>query len=98
MQSARFSSLILMKLEFYSTDIRKKVSQIPSTVEAELFKADGRTDRTKLIVAFCNFAKARKNTLLQSEHVICSSIHCCVEMLLRNGVHPNKQHQAKVCG
>jgi hypothetical protein len=30
-------------------------------VEAELFYADGQTDMTKLIVTFCNFAKAPKN-------------------------------------
>jgi hypothetical protein len=31
-------------------------------VRAELFYADGQTDMTKLIVAFCNFAKAPKDT------------------------------------
>ena len=30
-------------------------------VGAELFHADGRTDMTKLIVAFCNFANAPKD-------------------------------------
>jgi hypothetical protein len=30
-------------------------------VEAELFHADGRTDMTKLIVAFRNFQNAHKN-------------------------------------
>jgi len=30
-------------------------------VEAKLFHADGRTDTTKLIAAFCNFANAPKN-------------------------------------
>jgi hypothetical protein len=30
-------------------------------IGAELFHADGRTDMTKLIVAFRNFAKAPKN-------------------------------------
>jgi hypothetical protein len=29
---------------------------------AELFHADGRTDMTKLITAFCNFANAPKST------------------------------------
>jgi hypothetical protein len=33
-------------------------------VGAELFHADGQTDKTKLIVAFRNFAKANKNQLL----------------------------------
>ena len=30
-------------------------------VGAELFRADGRTDMTKLIVAFCNCENAPKN-------------------------------------
>jgi hypothetical protein len=30
-------------------------------VGAELFHGDGRRDMTKLITAFCNFAKAPKN-------------------------------------
>jgi hypothetical protein len=32
-------------------------------VEAELLHADGQTDMTKLIVAFCNFADASKETV-----------------------------------
>ena len=32
-------------------------------VEAELFLADGRTDVTKLIVTFSNFANASKNDM-----------------------------------
>ena len=32
------------------------------TVAAELFHADRRKDRTKVIIAFCNFAKAPNNT------------------------------------
>ena len=39
-------------------------------VGAELFHADGRTDMTKLTVAFRNSAKAPKN-------VACSRNHCC---------------------
>ena len=46
---------------------------------AELFHADGHTDITKLIVAFCNFANASKNfqheSLLQA-FVICFSNLC----------------------
>ena len=42
-----------------------------SQVGAELFYVDGRTDgeteQTKLIVAFCNFAKALKNCELGRE-------------------------------
>jgi hypothetical protein len=30
------------------------------SVGAELFRADGQTDMTKLIVAFCNFSNAPK--------------------------------------
>jgi hypothetical protein len=63
-----------MKLGF-SRHIFEKKAQISSfikirQVEAELFhvdgsthrQMDGRTDMTKLIVAFRNFAKAPKNT------------------------------------
>jgi len=35
-------------------------------VGAELFHADGRTDMTKLIVAFRNFANACKKTILKA--------------------------------
>jgi hypothetical protein len=34
---------------------------------AELFLEDGRTDMTKLIVAFCNFAKAPKKVATTPE-------------------------------
>ena len=55
----------------FSTDFFKK-SQISNfikirPVRAELLYADGRTDMTKLIVAFRYFAKARKN---QSVNVV----------------------------
>ena len=36
-------------------------------VGAELFHADGRTDMTKLIVAFRSFAKAPKNSVSIAE-------------------------------
>jgi len=36
-------------------------------VRAELFHADRRTDMTKLIDAFCNFANAPKKELRKSE-------------------------------
>jgi hypothetical protein len=47
---------------------------------AELFLAEGRTDRptnmTKLIVTFRNFANAPKNLMISKERiVICSEIH-----------------------
>jgi len=32
---------------------------------AELFRGDGQTDMTKLIVAFCNFADAPKNFFIR---------------------------------
>jgi hypothetical protein len=47
-------------------------------VGAELFHADRRTDMTKLIVAFRNFANVPKNepSLLYSEIIaVCSDIH-----------------------
>jgi len=47
-------------------------------VGAELFHADGRTDMTKLIVAFRNFANAPKNALVYedktNDRVECVSI------------------------
>jgi len=58
-----YSCQIVMKLEF-SRKIFEKYSNLIKIrpVGAELFFADGRTDRmTKLIVAFRNFAKASKN-------------------------------------
>jgi hypothetical protein len=65
--SACCSCPILMKLEF-SRHIFEKCSNIKfykiRSVGAELFhvdrQMDGRTDMTKLIVAFYNFAKAPK--------------------------------------
>ena len=47
-------------------------------VEAELFRAGGRTDMTKLIVVFRNFAntpKANKLTLYSEIIAVCSQIH-----------------------
>ena len=54
-----------MKLEF-SRQIFQKYPQISNLMKirpvgAELFHEGRRTDMTKLIVAFCNFAKAPKN-------------------------------------
>ena len=39
-------------------------------VGAELFYADGRTDMTKLIVAFCNFTNTQKSAILLKDKVI----------------------------
>jgi hypothetical protein len=46
-------------------------------VGAELFHADGRTDTTKLLVAFRNFAKVPKNqfVLYWKTVAVCSRIH-----------------------
>jgi hypothetical protein len=56
-----------MKLEFFSTDFRKnlQISNFTkiSPVGAELFYADGRTDITKLIAVFRNYAKASKKNI-----------------------------------
>jgi len=66
MYSTRYSCQILIKLKFFSEDFRKKnqISNLMKTrsVGAELFHADcrGRTDMTKLIVAFRYFANAPK--------------------------------------
>ena len=50
------------------------------TVRAELFHADGRTDRrtdlTKLIVAFRNFADAPKNRKPPPPHILISVCLC----------------------
>jgi hypothetical protein len=43
-----------------STQILNLITIRP--VEAELFYADGRTEMTKLILAFRNFVNVRKNT------------------------------------
>ena len=53
------------KTGFFPTDFRKKKKQISNfmkicRVGAEMLHADGRTDMTKLIVAFENFAKTPK--------------------------------------
>ena len=55
-----------MKLELYRQILKKKKAQLSSFIKirlvgAELFYADGRTDMTKLTVAFRNFANAPKN-------------------------------------
>jgi hypothetical protein len=44
-----------MKLEFPQNP---QILNFIKSVQWELFHADGRTDLRKLIVAFCNFAKA----------------------------------------
>jgi len=54
-----------MKIEFFSTVFFSKNTQTPNFVKirplgAEWFHADRRTDITKLIVAFRNFANALK--------------------------------------
>jgi hypothetical protein len=62
--SASYYCPILMNLEF-SLDIFSKSTQISNfrkilLVGVELFHVDGRTDMTKLAVAFRNFANANK--------------------------------------
>jgi hypothetical protein len=39
-------------------------------VGAELFHADGRTDMTKLIVAFRNFANSPKNVIISDFYLL----------------------------
>ena len=76
MYSTRYSCQILMKLELPAY-FRKK-SQISDfmkirPVGAEMFNADermdGRTDMTKLMVAFCNFSNASKNDICNSFNI-----------------------------
>ena len=50
---------------------------------AELFHAGGRTDIAKLIVAFCNFANAPKNTGLFQKHNNCNTILINYKHILR---------------
>jgi hypothetical protein len=72
MQIIRFSRPILKKRDFFSTDFRKtlkyKISWKSVYWEPSFFHADGRmngrTDTTKLIVAFRNFANTPKNVSL----------------------------------
>jgi len=60
MQSTRYSCQIEYSRQFTkNTQISNFMNIRP--VGAEMFDADGRTDVTKLIVAFRNFAKAPKN-------------------------------------
>jgi hypothetical protein len=44
---------------------------------AELFHADGQTDLTYLIVAFCNFATAPKTDYFLN--LICSLCEACIQ-------------------
>jgi hypothetical protein len=66
MYSTLDSCQILTKLEFFSTDFRKtfmyQISEKSFQWEPSYsMRTDGQTDKTKLIVAFRNFAKAPNN-------------------------------------
>jgi len=65
MYSTWYSCQILMKLEFSRQIVEKysdfKFHKNPS-IGSRVFHADGRTDMTKLIVTFRNFANAPKKT------------------------------------
>jgi hypothetical protein len=70
MKSTHYYCLILLKLEFIerlskNTQVSNFMKIHP--VEVELLhtegRTDGRTNMTKLIVVFCNFANAPKNAL-----------------------------------
>jgi len=68
-----------MKPEF-SQQILEKNPQMSNfmkirPVGAELFRADGRTDTTKLIVAFHNFVNAPKSYISRSQFYICIYIY-----------------------
>ena len=65
-----------MKPEFSRQTFGKKKNEISNfmkilSVGAELFQADGRTDMTRLIVAFRNFAIRLKKT---SQLMLCREI------------------------
>jgi hypothetical protein len=58
---------------------------------AELFHEDGRTDKTKLIVAFRNFANAFKDAIQTCTRTVASSYYTygstrqiCSKMLIRH--------------
>ena len=67
MQSTRYSCQISMKLEFslsrFSKNTQMSNFMNMRPVAGELFRADGRTDMTRLIVAFRSFANAPNNAL-----------------------------------
>jgi hypothetical protein len=65
MQSIHYSCQILVKIQFFSIEFRKK-AQISNFMEirllgSEFFHADAHTDMTKLIIAFRSFSNAPKN-------------------------------------
>jgi hypothetical protein len=71
MLSACYYCQVLIKCEFSGPIFGKKNTQISNfmkirPVEVELFHADVQTGVTKLIVAFCNFPTAHKNTKYHS--------------------------------
>ena len=73
MHSVRYFGHILMRPEF-SRQIFMKIRP----VRAELFHTDRRTEMTKLIVAFRNFASAPKDTelciIIQKSQTLISNI------------------------
>jgi hypothetical protein len=65
MWSTRYSCQILMELEFSRQIFEKfQIKHLMKIrlVEAELFHTDGRTDTTKLTVAFRNLVKSPENS------------------------------------
>jgi hypothetical protein len=66
-KSTRYTCLILMKLNFlhiFSKNTEESNFMKVRPVGAEFLHSEGRTDITKLIVAFHNFANAPKNNLI----------------------------------
>jgi len=74
--STRYSFPILIKLVI-SWQIFEKCSnnEIYRPVAAEVFHTDGRTEMTKLIVAFRNFANAPKNYPCYPQIILKWSLH-----------------------
>ena len=63
-------------------------------VEAELFHADGRTDVTKLIVAFRNFANVSKNRNYTFNDILLLTLHIFFFLLpMFNAIYHNSNPQ-----
>ena len=75
-ESTRYSCLILMKLEFSQQFFEKKILKYQFSWKSVRWEqTDGRTDMTKLIVAFRNFANAPKIVSIYTHIYINSFTH-----------------------
>jgi len=89
---------ILMELEIPGRNFEKQAKTKfyeNRPVGAELFHAGGRTDMTKLIVAFLNFANAPTNATLITVHVVEVCESCGAKHKLRRlSIIPDPTKQA----